>query len=103
MKDLAEEGINPKQALEDRRNYDWPTGFGAAFVEFEKVEEAIRARRGIHLLRYGEDTKKHKKAELVECSYLGEREYRAYDFGNDVRHKTSDLAQLFNEFKIAGE
>ena len=39
--------------LDDPRNYDFPLGFGSAFVEFTSVNEAKRARRFIHLLKYG--------------------------------------------------
>ena len=59
--------------MQDRRNYDWPIGFGAAFVEFEAIHEAIKARRAMHLLKYGVDnSKKQPKAEFIECSYITE-------------------------------
>ena len=35
---------NELHPLQDRRNYDWPVGFGAVFVEFEAIHEAIKAR-----------------------------------------------------------
>ena len=44
---------NELHPLQDRRNYDYPDGFGSAFVEFESIGDAVRARRGIHLLKYG--------------------------------------------------
>ena len=64
---------NELHPLQDRRNYDWPVGFGAAFVEFDAIHEAIKARRAMHLLKYGVDnSKKQPKAEYIECSYITE-------------------------------
>ena len=64
---------NELHPLQDRRNYDWPVGFGAAFVEFDAIHEAIKARRAMHLLKYGVDnSKKQPKAEFIECSYITE-------------------------------
>ena len=49
---------NELHPLQDIRNYRWHEDyFGAAFVKFEHVEEAIAARRGIHLLKYGTNSK----------------------------------------------
>jgi len=44
---------------DDPRNYDYPEGYGSAFVEFTSVSEARRARRNIHLLKYD--------GRVVEC------------------------------------
>ncbi len=33
---------------------------GAAFVEFEAIHEAISARKAMHMLKYGQETKKSK-------------------------------------------
>ena len=63
---------NELHPLQDKRNYDWPDGFGAAFVEFEAIHEAISARKAMHMLKYGQETKK-SKAQHIECSYLTEK------------------------------
>lgn len=53
--------------LEDPRNYNYPEGFGSVFVEFYSVNEAQRARRFIHLLKYA--------GKVVECEYHDEDKY----------------------------
>lgn len=58
--------------LDDTRNYDFPVSFGAAFVEFTSVTEAKRARRNIHLLKFG--------GRLVECEYHDEVRFELNDF-----------------------
>lgn len=58
--------------MEDPRNYDYPEGFGSAFVEFTSVTEAKRARRNIHLLRFNN--------RLVECEYHDEVKFELNDF-----------------------
>ena len=85
---------NELHPLQDKRNYEWPDGFGAAFVEFEEMHEAIAARKGLHLLKYGQDTKK-TKAECVECSFLSEAQFRENLFSREIVHKANDLALVF--------
>jgi hypothetical protein len=58
--------------MDDPRNYDFPTGFGSAFIEFTSMYEAKRARRGIHLARYG--------SRMVECAYHDEGKFERNDF-----------------------
>ena len=58
--------------IDDIRNYDFPEGFGSAFVEFTSVYEARRARKNIHLGKYGQKT--------VECGYLDEGKFERSDF-----------------------
>lgn len=48
-KEKQKEKIKPE---DDPRNYDFPEGFGNAYVEFTSMTEAKRARRNIHLLKY---------------------------------------------------
>ena len=88
---------NELHAMQDQRNYDWPEGFGAAFVEFAETYEAIAARKSIHLLKYGQETKK-TKAEFVECSYLTETQYKTNDFARDRMHYINELAFVFSNF-----
>ena len=57
---------------EDTRNYDFPEGFGCAFVEFTSTTEARRARKGIHLAKYGN--------RMVECAYHDENKFDRNDF-----------------------
>ena len=61
--------MNPE---EDPRNYDFPEGFGCAFIEFTSFLEAKRARKNIHLAKYGN--------RMVECAYLSEQKFDADDF-----------------------
>ena len=89
---------NELHPLQDKRNYDWPEGFGAAFVEFEQIHEAIAARKAIHLCKYGQDTKK-TKAELIECSFLTEECFRENEFGREVFHKVYELDKVFEGFE----
>ena len=58
--------------MDDPRNYDFPEGFGSAFVEFTSFLEARRARKNIHLARYGN--------RMVECAFLDEPKFEANDF-----------------------
>lgn len=90
--------FNELHPLQDKRNYDWPVGFGSAFVEFEAIHEAIKARKGIHMLKYGQDTKK-TKAEFVECSYITEAAFRDKEFERGKIHQVDDLAKVFVEFE----
>jgi hypothetical protein len=57
------------------RNYDFPVGFGNAYVEFTSFTEARRARRNIHLGKYGPRT--------VECAFLDEKKFERNDFTLD--------------------
>lgn len=57
---------------DDLRNYDFPEGFGSAFIEFTSVIEARRARKNIHLTKYGN--------RMVECGYLSENKFDKNDF-----------------------
>ena len=68
---MANADYNELHPLQDRRNYDWPEGFGAVFVEFEQTSHAVQARKGMHMLKYGQETKK-TKADFIETSYLTE-------------------------------
>lgn len=43
------------------RNFDFPEGFGNAYVRFESSEHAQEARKHIHLLKYG--------SKFIECMY----------------------------------
>ena len=61
--------IDPR---DDPRNYDFPVGFGNAYVEFTSVSEAKKARRNIHLLKYAGRT--------VECEFHDEIRFEANDF-----------------------
>ena len=61
--------LNPE---DDPRNYDFPVGFGCAFVEFTSLLEAKRARKNIHLAKYAN--------RMVECAYLSEAKFYANDF-----------------------
>jgi len=47
---------------EDIRCYDFPEGFGSAFVLFNSVPETKEARSHIHLLKYNEK-------QLIESVY----------------------------------
>ena len=64
--------LNPE---DDPRNYDFPEGFGCAFVEFTSFLEAKRARKNIHLAKYGN--------RMVECSFLSEEKFELNDFSRD--------------------
>ena len=61
--------LNPE---DDPRNYDFPEGFGSAFIEFTSFLEAKRARKNIHLAKYGN--------RMVECGYLSEKKFADNDF-----------------------
>jgi hypothetical protein len=61
---------------EDPRNYDFPEGFGAAFVEFTSFIEARRARKNIHLAKYGN--------RMVECSFINELKFEKDDFSREA-------------------
>lgn len=87
---MANADYNELHPLQDKRNYDWPEGFGAAFVEFAEVEHAVSAKRAMHLLKYGQDTKK-TRADCIECSYLTEAQFRGNMFEKDIEHKLEDL------------
>lgn len=58
--------------MDDPRNYDFPPGFGTAFVEFTSFTEARRARRCVHLAKYGKN--------MVECSYWDEGRFEREEF-----------------------
>ena len=75
------------QPLVDPRNYDYPDGFGSAFVEFTSVLEAKRARRNIHLLRFA--------GRLVECEYHDEGKFVIDDFNRPVPIKREIRDQAF--------
>ena len=90
---------NELHPLQDSRNYDWPPGFGAVFVEFEAIHEAIKARKGINMLKYGQDDSKKVKADFVECSYITEGAFRENKFDPEMVHKVNDLAKIFIEFE----
>ena len=118
---------NELHPLQDKRNYDWPQGFGAVFVQFNEVFECIQARKGIHLLKYGEEQKSansggadttsftsnmaknggggsgktvsQKKADFVECSYLTEDQFKNSTFERDQVHSVEDLAKIFIQFQ----
>lgn len=68
-KDKEKDKMDP---ADDIRNYDFPIGFGNAYVEFTSVIEAKRARRNIHLLKYNKKT--------VECEYHDEHKFMMNDF-----------------------
>ena len=93
---MANADYNELHPMQDRRNYDWPEGFGAIFVEFDTVQEAVQARQGIHMLKYGQDTKK-TKADYVMCSYITETQFRTNQFSRELVFKTSELCLLFVE------
>lgn len=38
--------------IEDKKNFDMPEGFGSVFVEFESVEDAMRAKRHVGMQTY---------------------------------------------------
>lgn len=61
--------LDPK---DDPRNYDFPEEFGNVYIEFTSVNEAKRARRNIHLLKYNKKT--------VECEYHDETKFLMNDF-----------------------
>ena len=50
-----------KSPIDDSRNFDFPPGFGNAYVEFEDVDSAIAAKNAIQGLNY--DFRK------VECHF----------------------------------
>lgn len=87
---MANADYNELHPLQDKRNYDWPEGFGAAFVEFAEVESAVSAKKAMHLLKYGLDTKK-TKADCIECSYLTESQFGLNVFERDIEHRLEDL------------
>jgi len=60
------------------------------------MHEAIAARKALHLLKYGQDTKK-TKAECIECSFLTEERFTSNLFSRDLTHKVNDLALVFVE------
>lgn len=68
----AEKQKKALEPLDDPRNYDYPEGFGNAYVEFTSVVEAKRARKNIHLLRFNN--------RLVECEYHDEAKFALDDF-----------------------
>jgi RNA recognition motif-containing protein len=73
---------------DDPRNYDYPTGYGSAFIEFTSTTEAKRARRNIHLLKYNNRT--------VECEYHDEIKFELNDFS---RVKPIKMEQRGQEFE----
>lgn len=52
----------------------------------------------MHLLKYGQDTKK-TKAECIECSFLTGADYSSNDFARNKVHKVNDLALVFTAFE----
>jgi len=61
--------------LDDPRNYDFPIGFGSAFVEFTSISESKRARKSIHLAKYN--------GRMVECAFHNEIKFEKNDFSCD--------------------
>jgi RNA recognition motif-containing protein len=57
---------------EDPRNYEFPIGFGSAFVEFTSTIEAKKARKCIHLLKYN--------GRLIETEFFDEDKFYENDF-----------------------
>lgn len=60
---------------DDARNYDFPVGFANAYIEFTSFTEARRARRSMHLARYG--------PRMIECAFLDEGKFDKNDFSLD--------------------
>jgi hypothetical protein len=77
--------LNPE---DDPRNYDFPEGFCCAFIEFTSFLEAKRARKNIHLAKYGN--------RMVECGYLSENKFAANDF---TREKLIEVEKPSGEFE----
>jgi hypothetical protein len=61
---------------DDARNYDFPEGFASAFIEFTSLYEARRARKQIHLAKYGN--------RMVECNYWDEGKFELADFTREA-------------------
>ena len=81
--------LPPRQdPMEDIRNYEFPEGFGNAYVEYTSVQEAKRARRGIHLARYG--------YKMVECVYHDESKFERNDF---TKEQTIKIEKPSGEFE----
>jgi hypothetical protein len=67
---LYKEELDP---YNDIRNYDFPDGFGSAFILFKNTGDCIRARKAIHLMKYN-------KSQVVECVFLTEKKFQDDNF-----------------------
>lgn len=70
--DKNQDYIDEKLPTQDIRNYDFPPGFGNAFVEFESIDDCKKARKGLHLMKHS--------GKLIECSYWLEQQYKEKEF-----------------------
>ena len=72
---------------EDPRNYDYPLGWGNAYIRFATEFEAKRARRAIHLMKYME--------KVIEVEFYDRVKFMHSDFSTQEPTKREKMGFEF--------
>ena len=76
--------VKPLEPIDDPRNFDFPAGFGSAFIQFERLEDAIRARKEINMREYD--------SRRVETSYWS-KDLFAVDVFDNITISKSEIRE----------